>query len=145
MLVAASVAPMPVTVTGVSGPLAGTVAVALARQAGAILLRTLDPHPAARVDLRQQPRLDGGTGDLGPDEALHVREDEGVSLAGKADGVAIRPGPRRPSDPMDIVLGILRQVIVDDVGHVRDVQAPGGHVRGHQDGQLTLLEALEKA
>ena len=42
-----------------------------------------------------------------------------------------RPGPGRAAHPVDIVLGIARQVVIDHVGDMVDVQTPGGDVGGH--------------
>lgn len=45
---------------------------------------------------------------------------------------------------MHIVVDVGGQVIVDDVGDVRDVQATGSHVSGHQDGGASSPEAPQR-
>ena len=45
---------------------------------------------------------------------------------------------------MDILLHVSRQVKVDDVLHVGDVQTSGGNSSGHYDGGLTSLEPEHK-
>ena len=45
---------------------------------------------------------------------------------------------------MHVVFGVEGQVVVVDVRHAVDVQAAGGHVGGHQQVQLALLEAAEQ-
>src|SRR5699024_11537786 len=44
-----------------------------------------------------------------------------------------------------VVLVVRGDVVVDDGVHVRHVDAPGGHVGGHQDGHLPVPEALHDA
>ena len=57
--------------------------------------------------------------------------------------LARRARARGAADAVDVVLGVLRQVPVDDVAHALDVQPPRGHVGGDEDGQLALLEVVE--
>ncbi len=44
---------------------------------------------------------------------------------------------------MHVVVNVGGQVIVDDVGHVRDVQATGSHVCGHQHRGAPRAEAAQ--
>ena len=46
---------------------------------------------------------------------------------------------------MDVVLGVRRQLEVDDVGQILDVEPASRHVRCHQHPDLAILEALEGA
>ena len=46
---------------------------------------------------------------------------------------------------MDVILGLERQLVVDDVGQVGDVQAARGHVRGHENLDEAAPECLEGA
>ena len=50
------------------------------------------------------------------------------------------PGPAGAADPVDIGLGHLGQVVVEHVGQLLDVQAPGGDVGGHQHPDRAVLE-----
>ena len=44
-------------------------------------------------------------------------------------------------DPVYIVLRILGQVIVDYMANIFNMDAPGGHIGGHQDTVSAALEA----
>src|SRR5207249_828592 len=61
--------------------------------------------------------------------------------------VAIRTDPRLPRagppQAMDVVLGAVRHVEVDDVRQLLDVDAAGGDVGGDEDRDLPRLEAGE--
>src|SRR5450756_750344 len=46
---------------------------------------------------------------------------------------------------MDVVLRLERQLVIDDVGQVCDVQAARGHVRGNEDLDEAASERLEGA
>ena len=54
-----------------------------------------------------------------------------------------RAGPRGAADAVDVVLGLRRQVVVDDVGDLVHVDAPGHDVGGHQHPVGAVLEAVE--
>src|SRR5262249_13221960 len=66
---------------------------------------------------------------LEADVALDRFQPLDVLLAREADRVSRRPGPRRPPDAMDVVFGVERQIVVDDVGHALDVEAARGDGR----------------
>ncbi len=44
---------------------------------------------------------------------------------------------------MDIILAVLRQVVVDDVGDIVDMNATRGDIGGDQVGQTAELELIE--
>ena len=74
-------------------------------------------------------RGDGHGLDLGLHQAgdvLHI--EELPPPAGDGDGVA---GAARAADAVDVDLAVLGNVVVDDVVHVVDVDAPRRHVRRH--------------
>ena len=52
-------------------------------------------------------------------------------------------GPAGTADAVDVVLNLVGHVVVEHHVHVVDVQAPGGHVGGHQHPHLALPEGLE--
>src|SRR5262245_37615284 len=81
--------------------------------------------------------------DLLPDELLDRLEVQGAGLVHERDGLAAGAGPGRAPDAMDVVLGILGQIPVDDVGDRLDVQAARGDVGRHQHGELAFLEIVE--
>ena len=49
-------------------------------------------------------------------------------------------GPPRPADTVYVVLILLRHVEVEDGVHIVHVDAPAGHVRGHEHMELALPE-----
>jgi hypothetical protein len=53
-------------------------------------------------------------------------------------------GPRRLADAVDVVFRLLGQVVVDHVADVLHVDAAGGHVGGHEDLDLAVLEAFHQ-
>src|SRR6185295_17972077 len=82
--------------------------------------------------LGQQFWFDRGHLDLVRDVVLDLGQRHGVFLAAEADRVALRAGARGAADAMHVVGGILRQVVVEHVTHVGDVQAARGDVRADQ-------------
>ena len=64
-----------------------------------------------------------------PDVFLDVRERHGVGFATEADRVAGRAGTGGTADAVHVVLGILGQIVIDDVLDVGNVQAPRSDVR----------------
>jgi hypothetical protein len=92
----------------------------------------------------------GDVGDGGEAPGLELRLDEALDLADPADlaegdegdGDARLAGPAGPADPVDVGLRALGDVVVEDVGDVRDVEAAGGDVGGDQDVGLAGAEAL---
>jgi hypothetical protein len=77
------------------------------------------------------------------DVLLDGRQVEGIVFTGQADGVTASAGAAGTTDAVDIVFGIVGQVVVEDVGHVGDVQTTGGHVGGDQDIQGALGELFQ--
>ena len=49
----------------------------------------------------------------------------------------------RPSDPVDVLLQSVGQLVIDDGLDAADIQTPSGHVRGQQDVHLLLFELLQ--
>ena len=50
-----------------------------------------------------------------------LRQMNGEILAAEAYRVAGRAGARRPTDPVNIILRILREIVIEYVADVRDV------------------------
>lgn len=57
--------------------------------------------------------------------------------------MAGRAGACRPSDPVDVVLRILREIVIDDVADRLDMEAARGHVGRDQDRQRLGAELLD--
>ena len=68
-----------------------------------------------------------------------------VLFASEADGVAFRPGARRAADAMHVVGRVLRQIVIEHVAHIGDVQATGRHVGADEHRQFATVEFLHEA
>ena len=79
-----------------------------------------------------------------PDQAFDRFERINVLLAGEREGLARRARTRRAPDAVDVVLGVLWQVVVEDVRHGLDVEPARRHVGGDQNAYLSGFELLEK-
>ncbi len=85
---------------------------------------------------------------LGKD-LLELVRDAVVLLTEERRGKTLLTGPTRTTDPVHVVVDVGRQVIVDDVRDMGDIESTGGHVRGDKEwssgglegpkGRLTLL------
>ena len=60
------------------------------------------------------------------------------------NGDASLAGAPRATYAVHVRLRVRRQIIVEDVGDIVDVQAACGHIRGHQDGVLAAAETLQR-
>ena len=79
------------------------------------------------------------------DERLNGGNVEGVLLIGEADRGAGGTRPSGAPDPVDIIFRIMGQHEINDVIHAFDVDAASGHIRCHQNSDLSGLERLEAA
>ena len=77
------------------------------------------------------------------DKCLDVHQRERVVFAGEGDRVAAGTSSGSAARSVDIVFGILRQVVVEHMADARDVQPPGRNVRCHQHLAATLGELFE--
>src|SRR5262249_12002247 len=82
-------------------------------------------------------------GDLAADQLLDRVEREDVVVAGERHRGSLGSGAARAADPVDVVLGVLGQVVVDDVRHAFDVEAARGHVGRDEDGEPSFLEVVQ--
>ena len=73
--------------------------------------------------------------------ALEHRAFGGIA---EGDRFAGRPGPARPADAMDVGLGFVGEIEVEDMGDVVDIDAAGGEVGRQQHPQLADAEAVER-
>ncbi len=80
-------------------------------------------------------RLSGGALDRAQHAAL-ARGDE-------QDRLARSPGPAGAADAVDVGLGVVGNVVVDDVADALDVQPARGHVGGDQDVDIPALEPID--
>src|SRR6185437_3343997 len=75
------------------------------------------------LDHRQQLGGHRGHRNLVADVALDIRQADRILLAAEADGIALRSSARGASDAMHVIGRILRQIEVEHVADVGDVQA----------------------
>ena len=76
---------------------------------------------------------------------LDGRDPERILLAGEADRDARRARAAGPADAVHVILGVVRQVVVDDVADSLDVNAAGGDVGGHDHRNLSFAEIAQGA
>ncbi len=53
------------------------------------------------------------------------------------------PGATGTADAMNVVLGVMRDVKIEDVAHVRNIEATGGHIAGNKQLHLVGAEAVQ--
>ena len=62
----------------------------------------------------------------------------------QADGAATVAGTAGTADAMNIDIGAVGHVVVDDVADVGQVDTPGGHVGGDEEGHFTFVELADR-
>ena len=99
----------------------------------------LGSHGAVRLESRDH---------LGRDrpaqQRLDVTEERRLVDADERDRLPVRARTPGPPDAVDVVLRDHRQLEVDDVGELLDVQASSRDVRRHEDGDAALLEVGQR-
>src|SRR5512143_2382762 len=104
------------------------------------------PAPALReYRLRNRLRIRLEAGDHLPrdrplGQALDVAQEQLLVDAHQRDGLAVSAGAARAADAMDVVLGHIGKIEVDDVRQLVDVDAACRNVRGDQDFDRATLE-----
>ena len=98
----------------------------------------------ARLDVAigDEALLDG-PGDRNLEHPLDPSEQVCLVDADEADRVTCRTGATRPADPVDVILRVPRQLEVDDVGQVLDVEAAGRDIGRDEDADVARFESLE--
>jgi hypothetical protein len=99
---------------------------------------------AGRQTRRHDLGRDGRVGNFVAEVGLDLRERNGKFLAGEADGIALSAGARRAADAMHVVRRILRQIVVEDVADVGNVQTARGDVRCNEHSQLAFVEIAQE-
>jgi len=100
-----------------------------------VLLRIFDL--ADRRDLSPPQALTG--------QALNVAHQEDLAAAHERQREPMTTRAARPPDPMDVILGIVGKVEVDDGLDVVDVDAAGSDIGGDQQLGLPPTELLHDA
>src|SRR5271169_2457778 len=88
----------------------------------------------------QIQNINGGARNLMTDKTLDVGQRDRVLLAAETDGVAGGAGARRASDAMHVVLGIVRQIEIEHMADVGNVQAARSDVGGDQYGNFAVMK-----
>ena len=78
--------------------------------------------------------------ELGPRRGLDVAKQAVLAWLDERDRHAVAARSAGPSDAVDILIGVRRDVVVDDVTHVIDVQATGGHIGCDKDIERPIPE-----
>ena len=73
-------------------------------------------------------------------QILHILK----NLSHERQRLALETGAAGAADAVDIVVVGSRQVVIDDMRDADDVEPARGHVGGHQDLDVMLLEELER-
>lgn len=68
-----------------------------------------------------------------------------LACIAERDRNAGSPGAGGSPDPVHITFGYIRQFVVDDMGHVIDVDAARGYIGRHQNAYAALAEVVERA
>lgn len=81
---------------------------------------------------------------LALNQQLHqLRRNGPIPIVIKRRGQSRVPRTRRSSNPMDIIINIIAQVIIDDMHDVLDIQSSRGNSGGDQDGAPTGFEGFQ--
>src|SRR5690606_19639454 len=86
----------------------------------------------------------GVHGDLHPDGFFDVAQIRGFFCFAKGDGGAVASGASGAADAVDVAFGLVRQIEVEDVGYVVDVDAARGDIGGDKHACFTVFEAVER-
>ncbi len=77
------------------------------------------------------------------DQGLDTRQGKDIRFVGQGDGLSRGPRSGGPADPMDVVLGILWNIVVDHMAHPLDMETAGGDICRHQNRKLPLFKGLD--
>src|SRR6185503_4016815 len=86
-----------------------------------------------------------GCRDRHADQPLDVAQISALLVVAERYGDAVAAGARGAADAVDVALGDVRQVVVDDVADAVDVDAACGNVGGDQGAQRAGAEGTEHA
>src|SRR5579871_515116 len=54
------------------------------------------------------------------------------------------PGASGAADPVDVIVGVMRDIEIEDVAHGRNIEAAGGNVGGDQERNFALAELIKR-
>ena len=76
---------------------------------------------------------------------LQPAEEAALPRGEEEDGVAVAAGPAGAADAVDVGLAVEGDVVVDHQADAFHIEAPGGHVGGHQYIHPAIAQALDRA
>src|SRR5215472_688331 len=100
--------------------------------------------PSYRTLLRGRVRLFARPGDSLADQLLDRRDASAVGGRDDGDGGAAASGASGAADAMDVIVGMVRDVEVEDVADGGNVEAARGDVGGNQQRDFVLAELIER-
>ena len=74
---------------------------------------------------------------------LEVIEELSMLCGEEGDCLSRLASPTSSTDTMNVVLDVLREVVVDNVLNVRNVQTSTGYIGGNENGNLALAEVFQ--
>jgi hypothetical protein len=131
--------------------LAGMARLALAaRLAAASLASAVAPALLARLlavigRIRTDGEVAFGARNLLPDQLLDRGDRFGVERGDDGDCGTGAPGAAGTANAMDVIVGMVRHVEIEDVADSGDVEAARGDVGGDQKRNLALAELVERS
>ena len=78
----------------------------------------------------------------GFDEALNGADFASFLWGNKGEGIADRGGSTGTTDAMYVIIGSHRDIVINDVRNIGDIDAASGDIGGHHDLVLTIFETL---
>ena len=76
---------------------------------------------------------------------LQAAEEAALPRGEEQDRVAGAAGPAGAADPVDVGLRVEGDVVVHHQGDAVHIQAPGGHIGGHEHVHMAALESINRA
>src|SRR5579862_3344341 len=120
---------------------AGVAFAAMAGAAAAAMVSAMlamGAVPRFRLSRRSRPR------DRLADEFFDRRNRLVVDRRHQRDRRAAQTGAAGAADAMDIIVGVMGDVEIEDVAHSRDIETASGDVGGDQQRHLAIAERLER-
>ena len=124
-------------------------AVSLRRAVALAVARGRSPSTMA-VSGRLRRRLDdleyrsGDDGNAAAEYPLDVAQQSGFVARDQRDGFARGAGAAGAADAMHVILRHVGQFVIDHLRQLLDVETAGRHFGGHQGGDLSALEHVER-
>src|ERR1039457_259786 len=117
---------------------------AIARRSIACARRAEDGHRLGRVNFDFLETLDVLAIERVAEGAFQPRQVDAFVLRDQADRLARLAHPGGAADAMDVAVGLVGQIEVDDVRNVGDVESAGGHVGRDHHAKLSRAEARHR-